>query len=69
MEGGQIVFHPFLGSGPEGVNDLCFHTYGEFSPSSPSSMSPPPQIPVSRPKFLPQGIWEEEEEEEKISHV
>ena len=21
------------GSGPEGVDDLCFHTYGEFSPS------------------------------------
>ena len=21
------------GSGPKGVNDLCFHTYGEFSPS------------------------------------
>ena len=20
------------GSGPEGVNDLCFHTYEEFSP-------------------------------------
>ena len=27
----------FLGSGPEGVDDLCFHTYGEFSPSSPGS--------------------------------
>ena len=27
------------GSGPEGVDDLCFHTYGEFSP--PSSPSPP----------------------------
>ena len=23
------------GSGPEGVDDLCFHTYGEFSPSPP----------------------------------
>ena len=23
------------GSGPERVNDLCFHTYGEFSPSPP----------------------------------
>ena len=23
------------GSGPEGVNDLYFHTYGEFSTSSP----------------------------------
>ena len=31
--------HPavsFLGSGPEGVDDLCFHTYGEFSPSRSS---------------------------------
>ena len=46
-------------SGPEGVNDLCFHTYGGFSPSPPSSFptSPPPsnpsledQIPVSRLK-------------------
>ena len=25
------------GSGPKGVDDLCFHTYGEFSPSPPSS--------------------------------
>ena len=33
---------PFLGSGPEGVDDLCFHTHGGFSPPSPS----PPQIPV-----------------------
>ena len=21
----------FLGSGPEGADDLCFHTYGDFS--------------------------------------
>ena len=26
------------GSGPEGVDDLCFHTYGEFS----SPLYPPP---------------------------
>ena len=44
------------GSGPEGVDDLCFHTYGGFSPPSPSSLSPPSnpgletQNPVSRPK-------------------
>ena len=48
------------GSGPEGVDDLCFHTYGGFSPPPPpppSSPPPPPsdpsleaQIPVSRPK-------------------
>ena len=29
------------GSGPEGVDDLCFRTYGEFSPpSSPPSVHP-----------------------------
>ena len=28
------------GSGPEGVDDLCFHSHGEFSPSPP----PPPAI-------------------------
>ena len=32
----------FLGSGPEGVDDLCFHTYGGFSPSPPPP--PPPAI-------------------------
>ena len=39
----------FLGSGPEGFDDLCFHTYGEFSPPppSPSSSSPsPPPIQI-----------------------
>ena len=42
-----IFFTLFLGSGPEGVDDLCFHTYGEFSPSSPSppsSYPPPPSL-------------------------
>ena len=47
------------GSGPEGVDDLCFHTYGGFSPSPspppppslpPSNPSLEAQIPVSRPK-------------------
>ena len=38
------------GSGPEGVNDLCFHTYGQFSPSSPS---PPPSLPL---KSQSQGL-------------
>ena len=33
------------GSGPEGVDDLCFHTYGEFSPPPYSSASPPLQPP------------------------
>ena len=31
----------FLGSGPKGVDDLCFHT-GEFSPP------PPPPVPLPR---------------------
>ena len=50
------------GSGPEGVDDLCFHTYGGFSPSpSPPPTSPPSnpsleaQIPVSRPKSQSRG--------------
>ena len=48
------------GSGPIGVDDLCFHTYGGFSPppSSPPPSPPPslpPQIPVLRPKFQSQG--------------
>ena len=52
------------GSGPEGVDDLCFHTYGGFSPSSPPPPPPslPPsnpsleaQIPVSRPKSQSRG--------------
>ena len=37
------------GSGPKGVDDLCFHTYGELSPpSTRPSVCPSP--PVSRPK-------------------
>ena len=50
-----------LGSGPEGVDDLCFQTYGEFSPP-PSSPSGPPspnpsleaQIPASSPYDISQ---------------
>ena len=39
------------GSGPEGVDDLCFHTYGEFSP-------PPPGIgPLGWDLGLKAGIW------------
>ena len=57
---GRIVDLPFLDSGPEEVDDLCFHTYGEFSPPSLSSSSPSPspsnyslkaQILVLRPKY------------------
>ena len=44
---------PLVGSGPKGVNDLYFHTYGEFSPPSPPSpSSPPPSYP---PFPLPPG--------------
>ena len=28
------------GSGPKGVNNLCFDTYGEFSPPPPSGIGP-----------------------------
>ena len=35
----------FLCSGPEGADDLCFHTYGKLSPSSSFlSSSPPPNF-------------------------
>ena len=55
------------GSGPEGVNDLCFHPYGGFFPPPPptsplKSQSRGPnssleaQIPVLRPKSQPQGL-------------
>ena len=37
-------FFPFLGSGPEGVDDLSFQIYGEFSPSSTP-------LPVSSPSL------------------
>ena len=38
------------GSGPEGVDDLCFHTYGEFSP-------PPGIGPLGWDVGLEDGIW------------
>ena len=38
------------GSGPEGVDDLCFHTYGGFSPSSSPPPSSPPQPPFPQPR-------------------
>ena len=40
---------PLLGSGPEGVDDLCFHTYGEFSP--------PGIGPLCWDLGLEDGIW------------
>ena len=42
----------FLGRGPEGDDDLCFHTYGGFFPSA---YSPLTQILASRPKSQPWG--------------
>ena len=32
------------GPRPKGVDDLCFHTYGEFSPPPPPPPPPPPGI-------------------------
>ena len=32
----------FLGSDPEGADDLCFHTYGKLSPSPPPPSPPSP---------------------------
>ena len=56
------LFHLLLGSGPEGVDDICFHTCGGFSPPSSSTFPPPTsnlslddQIPVLRPKSQPRG--------------
>ena len=40
-----VPISSLLGSGPEGVDDLCFHT-GEFSPLL---LPPPPSPPFSRP--------------------
>ena len=50
----RLISRCFLGSGPEGADDLCFHTWGNFSSfSSFSSSSVPP--PASRPKSWPWG--------------
>ena len=44
----------FLGSGPEGADDLCFHT-GEISPSFSSSVYPPlPSLKPRRPNSSPE---------------
>ena len=43
------------GSGPEGVDDLCFYTYGEFFPPPPP---PPPGIgPFGWDLDLKAKIW------------
>ena len=50
-----MAFLWFLGSGPEGADDLCFHT-GEISPPPSPSPSPspyPPPLSASRPKSQP----------------
>ena len=51
--GKSFSFFSIVASGPERVDDLCFHAYGELSPPSPSPMYPLP--PASRPIFQPQG--------------
>ena len=38
------------GSGPEGVDDVCFHTYGGFS--SPSSFLHPPSFSQPQGPYL-----------------
>ena len=47
--------------GPEGVDDLCFHACGEFSPPppslSPSPPSYPPLPPTLRPISQPRGPY------------
>ena len=51
-----IFFAPYLGSGPKGVDDLCFYTYGKFSPPpSPSFRTPLP--PASGPISQPGGPY------------
>ena len=48
--GRSIGRSTFLGSGPEGVDDLCFHTHGEFSP-------PPGIGPLGWDLDLMSEIW------------
>ena len=46
----------FFGSGSKGADDICSHTYGRFSPSSPLSFHPPNTlIPASRLQTQPEG--------------
>ena len=61
------------GSGPKGVNNLCFDTYGEFSPPPPSGIGPfswdldlKAGIWSSRLRYGPGGWGRGIEEEEKI---
>ena len=52
------------GSGPEGVDDLCFHTYEEFSPHP----SPPPGSWGGWPNLAEIGrIWQNLAEFARIS--
>ena len=49
----SLKLNGLQGSGPEGVDDLCFQT-GEFSPSPP----PPSPLPLtSRPISQPRGPY------------
>ena len=46
------------GSGSEEADDLGFHTYGEFSPSHPPTLPPPPGIrPLGWDFDLKAEIW------------
>ena len=68
-------FFPFLGSDPKGVDDLWFHTYGEFSPPHPSAAPPSPisqtggPYPSLKTEDKRKGGYEEEEEGGEISPV
>ena len=58
--GRESVFYStsFLGSGPEGADDLCFHTWGNFSFSSfffsSFSSVPPPRLKPQSPNSSPE---------------
>ena len=54
VEGGSRV------AAPKGVNDLCFHTYGEFSPPSPRTRIWVLRLGFGSPGWdlgLKAGIW------------
>ena len=49
----EFLHLSLLGSGPKGVDDLCFHTYGEFSPTPP----PPAIRPLGWDLDFEAEIW------------
>ena len=48
----KIKFLLIFGQRPEGVHELCFHTYGEFSAPSPPPSSPHPPLSAGYPIIL-----------------